>query len=78
MFRNSKLCQKLKVRMALLLSLVLLGLNILYLTDKNHTVGETKSSPTIPVKASSIPHVGRDGNHQLYYYYIWDKLRKCE
>ena len=33
-------------------------------------LGETKSSPKISVKASTIPHVGRDGNHQLYYYYI--------
>ena len=31
---------------------------------------DTKWSPTIPVEASTIPYVGRDNNHQLYYYYI--------
>ena len=27
---------------------------------------EDPSRPTIPVSASTIPHLGRDGNHQLY------------
>ena len=31
---------------------------------------ETKSSRTIPVEASTIPHVGRVGTRQLYHYYI--------
>ena len=29
-----------------------------------------ESSPTIHVEASTIPHAGQDGNHQLCYYYF--------
>ena len=47
----------------------------LVLMEKGGPVGEQYTidgclEPNIPVSASTNPHVGRDGNHQLYYYYI--------
>ena len=45
--------------------------NTLFVTiPRKVLLGEIKSSPTIPVEASTISHVGQHGNHQLYYYYI--------
>ena len=47
------------------------------LKPRHVLLGETNSSPTKPVEASTVCHVGPDGNHQLYYIItFWNKSSK--
>ena len=68
----SKICQK---ELSWLLVILMLCVCVLVcvlvcelLKLRQVLLGKTKSSPTLPVKASTISHFGQDGNHQLFHY----------